>query len=191
MKRIILASTSPRRRELMKKLGLPFRAVGTPYEEDMTQKLSPAKLVRRLALGKAEAVARTYPDAFIIAADSIVVFKKHVYGKPKTDREARKMLALFQGSANDILTGVAIIDTATGRTATFVEKTAAYFAKMTPADIRWYVGTGEPLTRAGAYAVQDIGAQFITRIEGDLSNAIGFPLPRVRAELKKFGLKFP
>lgn len=188
MKQIILASTSPRRRELMKKLGLPFRAVETPFEEDMSLPLPPTKLVQYLALGKAEAVAPRYADALIIAADCIVVFKNRVYGKPKSEREARKMLTLFQGRKNDILTGVAMIDTKTGRTKTFVEKTVATFAKMTPADIRWYIATGEPLTRAGSYAVQDIGAQFITRLDGDLSNAIGFPLPRIRSELKKWGI---
>ncbi len=187
-KKIILASTSPRRKELLTKLGIPFTTVAPNYEEDMTLDLRPDQLVKNLALGKAQSVAKRFPDALVIASDCIVVFREKALGKPKNKSEAAKMLHVLQNKKNVVMSGLAIVDTKTGQTKTFVDSGNVYLAPMTSQDISWYIDTGEPLGRAGAFAIQDIGMQFIKRIDGDLSTIIGLPLLHLRKYLKQIGV---
>lgn len=187
-KKIILASTSPRRKELLSHLGVPFTAVAPEYEEDMTLNLPPEKLVQHLALGKAESIAKRFPDALVIGSDCIVVFRGKPLGKPKSKTDAAKMLMMLQNKKNVVMSGLAIIDTKTGKTKTFVDSGEVYFTPMNKKDIDWYIGTGEPLGRAGAFAIQDIGIQFIQRVDGNLSTIIGLPLLPLRKYLIQIGI---
>lgn len=188
MKKIILASTSPRRKEIFEKTNLPFSIVESNFEEDMTLDLSPTKLAKYLSLGKAQNVATKYKDAIVIAADSFVVFEKKVLGKPHSKAEAKKMLQMISGKKTVIITGVAIIDISTGNTTSFAVSTSAFLREISESEIDNYILTGEPLDKAGAYAIQGLGAVFVKRIEGDFYSAVGLPLNRIVEELKKFDI---
>lgn len=188
MKKIILASTSPRRKEIFSKLKLPFSIKPSDYKEDMSLNLPAEKLVVRLAAEKAKAVAKKYKNSVVIAADTFVVFNKKHLGKPKTAAKARAMLKLLSGKKHYIITGVAIVDSGSGKIASFYEKTFVKFAKLSQKTIDAYIKTGEPLDRAGAYAIQERGALLVEKIEGDFYNAVGLPLKTLVQELKKFGI---
>jgi len=188
-KKIILASTSPRRKEILAKLKIPFEVQESDYEEDMALDMPAEKLVEFLSLGKAKAVADKNKNAIVIAADTIVVFNHQRLGKPKTPEKAREMLNMLSGKENQIVTGVTIIDTQTGQTRSFHEITKVFFDTLTPEIIEAYIKTGEPLGRAGAYALQDIGALIINHTEGDFLSAMGLPLKRLAKELEDFGIK--
>ena len=188
MRKIILASTSPRRKELLAKTGLKFRVVPSDYEEDMSLKLPPKELAKVLSMGKAEAVAKKYKDAIVIGADSFISFHGHVLGKPHTRARAKAMLALLNGKMNEVVTGFSIIDTRTGKHISRVVVSRVYLRKMTGREIDAYVRTGEPLERAGAYSAQERGSVFVKKIDGDLFAAIGLPVYDLVSELRKFGV---
>lgn len=188
MKKIILASTSPRRKEILSKLGLPFEVQESNYEEDMTLDMSPEKLVEYLSVGKAKAVAEKNQNAIVIAADTIVVYKHHILGKPITPERAKEMLEMLSGKQHEIMTGVTIIDTNSGKSRTFHDTIKTFMVNFSPELIDWYIKTGEPLDKAGAYALQEKGALLIEKIDGDLFGAIGLPLRRLVDELKDFGV---
>ncbi|OGF28378.1 septum formation protein Maf [Candidatus Falkowbacteria bacterium RIFOXYC2_FULL_47_12] len=185
-KKIILASGSPRRQELMAKLKLPFQAVASNYKEDMSLPLAPRKLAEHLSHHKAVAVAKRYKNAIIISADSLVVFNGRVLGKPHVPAEAKKMLRLLQGKKNTIITAFTVCDAETGRSFTHSSAVAVTLKKMSGAEIDAYVATKEPLDKAGAYAIQELGAIFIEKIAGDFFAAVGLPLRDLAEVLKKF-----
>lgn len=189
MKKIILASTSPRRKEILEKTRLPFEVRESNYEEDMTLDLPPEELVEFLSQGKARAVVAANPDAIIIAADTFVVHEHHRLGKPKTAERAREMLQLLSGTTHELITGVTIIDTQSGRERTFHESVRVHMAALSPETIDAYIATGEPLDRAGAYALQELGALLIEKIDGDFFTAMGLPLRRLAQELEAFGVR--
>ena len=186
MKKLILASTSPRRKEILSKTGLEFDVVPSDYEEDMTLDLPPESLAEFLSAGKAHAVASKNPGAVVIAADTFVVHGHHRLGKPHTKERAKEMLQMLSGKAHYIVTGVTIVDTDTGQTRSFHEKTHVHVAELSEELIDQYVRTGEPLDKAGAYALQEMGALLIEKTEGDFFNAMGLPLRRLVHELKAF-----
>lgn len=188
MKEIILASTSPRRKELMEITGLPFVVVPSPYEEDMSLKMSPKELVKHLAKGKAKAVADNYQQEIIVAADTIVVLGNKVMGKPGTEAKARQMLKQLSGKAHKVITGYCIIDSASGKIVTKAVETKVYFKKLSSSEITNYIRSGEPLDRAGAYAIQGLAALFVKKIEGDFLNVVGLPIQDLAQDLKKFGI---
>jgi len=188
MKKIILASGSPRRREILEKTGLTFVVRESAYEEDMTLPLTPVELVKHLAAGKARAVVADEPDALIIAADTFIVFGDNVLGKPKTEERAREMLKMLSGKENQVVTGVAIIDTATGLEVVFHDIAKVFIKELSEATIEAYIKTGDPLDKAGAYAIQGIGAVLIEKIEGDFFAVMGLPISRLADELKQFGI---
>jgi septum formation protein len=188
MRNIILASTSPRRKEILAKTKLPFIVVPSKYEEDMTLQMPPIELAKHLSLGKAKSVANDYKDAIIIGADTFVVFKNKLLGKPKNDQQAREMLQMLRGNENDLITGVTIIDTLNNKEKSFHEISRVFMKDISDEMIDSYIKTGEPLHMAGAYSIQEIGAIFIDRIEGDFFNAMGLPLARLAEELKGFGV---
>lgn len=188
MKKIILASTSPRRKEIFEKTLLPFTIEGSDYEEDMALPLAPEALVLFLSAEKAKNVAKRHTNALIIAADTIVVFEGKVLGKPHTPEKAKKMLTLLQGDHNTVITGVTIIDTATNQTESFSDKADVYLKKLTPSEIDHYIASGEPLDKAGAYAIQGLGSVFVDKIDGDFFSIMGFPIEKVAEKLKKFGV---
>lgn len=190
--RVILASTSPRRIEIFTKSGIPFQAVAPQYEEDMSRPLLPEELARELSLGKAMAVAESDPDMLVIGADTFIVFGDRVLGKPHTPERARAMLRELSGSAHTILTGFAIVSLREGRRVQGTERTDVRFRTISEKEIEEYIATGEPLDRAGAYAIQGGAAKFVEKIDGDYENALGFPLARVLASLRDdFGLTIP
>ncbi len=189
MRKIILASTSPRREEIFKKTGLSFAIEESNYEEDMTLDLHPLELAKYLSLGKAKNVALRHHDAVIIAADTFITFENKVLGKPHTPEEAKEMLEMLQGKSNVIITGVTIIDTKTQRMETFTDEAIVFLKSLTESEINNYIATGEPLDKAGAYAIQGLGAVFIEKIEGDFFGAMGLPLVKVVEKLKAFDIK--
>lgn len=186
---IILASASPRRKELLRLIGLKFRIAVSDYEEDLGLKLRPRELSKYLSFEKARTVAHNYKDAVIIAADTFIIFRNHLLGKPHTDSEALRMLILLNGRVHSVVTGYTVIDTRSGKKISRSVETKVWFRKMTIDELRAYVRTGEPLDKAGAYAIQGIGSLIIKKIEGDYFNVIGLPVASLAITLKKFGIK--
>ncbi len=175
--RLVLASASPRRRELLESLDLDFAVRPATVDETPGPGERPRDLVRRLARAKAEAGARD--GEWVLAADTIVVEDGAILGKPADRDDARRMLERLQGRWHLVLTGTALRPPA-GDTLHAVESTRVLFAELTPEQIDWYAATGEPDDKAGAYAVQGLGSLFILEIDGNYSNVVGLPLPTVR-----------
>ena len=188
MKTIILASASPRRKEILKITGLKFKVDASDYEENLNLKLNPHKLARFLSSEKAKIVSRKYKNALIIAADTFIVFKNKILGKPHTEKEAKKMLNSLNNRAHSVITGFTIIDTGNKRKISKSVETKVWFKKLSQKELDSYVKTKEPLDKAGAYAIQGIGALLIRKIEGDYFNVIGLPLSDLTENLKKFGI---
>jgi septum formation protein len=174
---LILASASPRRRELLTQAGLTFRVLPADIDETPHPNEAPAAYVQRLAIEKAEAIAAQNPNDTILAADTSVVLDDQILGKPVDQQDAIRMLTLLSDRTHAVMTGVAVL--APGRPiVSAVEITHVTFATIPLAEIATYVATGEPLDKAGAYAIQGAAARWIPRIEGDYSNVVGLPLYR-------------
>ncbi len=188
-KEIILASASPRRKELLELIGLQFKVDPGDYKENMNLKLSPHELARALSLEKAKSVAGKYNNAIIIAADTFVIIRGQLLGKPRTEEEARRMLVLLDGATHSVITGFTILDTDTGKKISRSVETKVTFKKLTEKEINAYVKTKEPLDKAGAYAIQGLGSIFVKRIEGDYFNVIGLPLYPLVECLAEFGIR--
>lgn len=188
MKKIILASGSPRRKEILTQMGLRFKVVPSRYEEDMTIKLPPAKLATFLAHGKAAEVAERYSDHIVIGADSFVVLGKKLLGKPRSKADASRMLRNISGKKVRIVSGFAVIDSGTGKKITKATEMDVFIKKLTDREIKNYIDTGEPLDKAGAFAIQGIGASFIRSIEGDFFAAMGLSIYELARVLKKFNI---
>jgi septum formation protein len=180
---LILASASPRRRDLLTQAGLLFTVQASYVNEEVLPNEGAAAYVQRLAVEKAQAVAalhRDDPDAFtVLAADTCVVSDGIILGKPTDPLDARRMLGLLSGRTHAVMTGVAAVDSATNRLVADVVITQVTFDLITEAEIAAYVQTGEPLDKAGAYAIQGYAARWIPRIEGDYFNVVGLPIARV------------
>jgi len=212
MPRLILASSSPRRRQLLSDLGLPFEVRESNVAEDeeasgATGLAQAVEVARRLAQCKAEAVARSLgPEAagaiegvgvdgavavgpLVIGADTVVVLDGHILGKPRDAAEARGMLRELAGRRHTVVTGVAVCDVASGRSLVAHEETRVFMRGLAADEIAAYVATGEPLDKAGAYAVQGLGALLVERIEGCYFNVVGLPLARLGSMLESFGVR--
>ena len=185
---IILASASPRRKELLERTGLKFVVDARDFEEDLSLRIPARRLARYLSCEKAKAVAEKYKNAIIIAADTIISLDDKVFGKPHTNSEAIKMLNILNGRDHDVITGFTIMDTGEGQSVSRSVVTKVYFRKMTIREIEAYVRTGEPLDKAGAYAIQGIGAAMVKKIEGDYNNVVGLPVDALMKVLRKFGV---
>ena len=223
---IILASGSPRRRELLTQIGIPFKVIPA-LSEERTQSCDPEEICRSLATGKAEEVAKRIMDARavysaqeteifrdscdgetaesslygeiprevassrrvrIIGADTIVVLRREILGKPKDAEDAARMLTELSGCAHEVMTGVCVIDLCEGRRvseASFSECTKVFVSGLTPQDIEDYIATGEPFDKAGAYGIQGVFARYIEKIEGDYNNVVGLPVGRLFREFFK------
>lgn len=188
MRKIILASASPRRKEILRKTGLNFSICTSDYKEDINLSLKPRALAKFLSRKKAETVAHKYKNAIIIAADTFIVFKNRLLGKPHTDKEAEKMLNMLNGKVHSVITGFTIMDTASKKILSRSVETKVYFKKLGRKEINAYVRSKEPLDKAGAYAIQGLGSVFIERIDGDFLNVVGLPLLALTESLKKFGI---
>lgn len=188
MRKIILASASPQRAEILSITGLKFDTAVSDYKEDLNLPLSPRALARFLSRKKAEAVAHKYRNAIIITADTFIVLNKRLLGKPHTYKESEKMLRMLNGKAHSVITGFTIMDTGSGKVLSRSAETRVYFKKLNAGEIKAYVKTGEPLDKAGAYAIQGLGAVFIEKIDGDFFNVVGLPLCALTESLRKFGI---
>lgn len=193
MKNVILASQSPRRRELMKLLGIDFKVMVDNTPEHIDTNLPPDKVVCALAGFKGENVAKTLgddADAVIIAADTVVAADGKILGKPADADEAEKMLSFLSSRVHEVYTGVYIKDIVTGESVNFHEKTEVFFRRLDMEEIKRYIKTGEPMDKAGAYGIQGLGALFVERINGDYFNVVGLPVCKLAESLKKdFGFK--
>lgn len=188
MKLIILASTSPRRKEILSKSGLRFKTVASDYEEDMNAKLPPLELAKFLSKGKAQAVAKRYRNHIIIGADTFITLGKNLLGKPNTAARAKRMLKQISGKSLSVITGFTIIDTGLGKSMSRAVETKVYIKKLTDKEINNYVKTNEPIGKAGAFAIQELGTVIVRKIEGDYFNVMGLPLFDLTQALKKFGV---
>lgn len=188
MRKIILASASPRRKEILKITGLDFTVRTSEYEEEHNLSLKPRELARFLSRKKAEAVAHEYNNAIIIAADTFIVFKDRLLGKPHTEKEAEKMLRMLSGKVHSVITGFTIIDKDSAEKISRSVETKVHFKNLRDEEIIAYVRSKEPLDKAGAYAIQGLGALLIKKIDGDFFNVMGLPLYALGESLKKFGV---
>ena len=186
--KIILASASPRRKQLLKQMGLEFDVIPSNVEEELPDNLPYEEAVQELAFRKALHVASVITDqCIIIGADTIVV-KGEVIGKPRNRQEAREMLYKLQGQTHEVITGLALIDTATGKTKKAFEKTIVKMTQLSMDEIERYVLTGEPMDKAGAYGIQGLAGIFISSISGCYYNVVGLPIHRLWVMLKEFGV---
>jgi septum formation protein len=184
---LVLASASPRRRELLALLGLPFEIAPADMDESLYDDLVPALRARRLAEEKARIVSRQRPGALVIAADTLVVRDAHVLGKPRDREEARWMLGLLSGQPHEVLTGLAVAVEG-APVGGDVVATEVRFRSLSPREIEAYVATGEPMDKAGAYAIQGYGAILIEGIHGDYPNVVGLPVTRLAVLLRGLGV---
>jgi septum formation protein len=187
-RKIILASSSPRRQQLLDQLGLAFEVDAGNGAEAEPSPQDPASDACRIALAKAYAAASFHPDAIILAADTFGILDGQILGKPRDDHHAVAMLQAMSGRCHTVITGFAILDTATGRTVSQAVETKVYFRVLSSAEIETYVKSGEPRDKAGAYAIQGLGAVLVEKIEGDYSNVIGLPLTALALALSGFGV---
>ena len=184
---IVLASQSPRRRELLERLGLPFRVIVPDIDEHMDRPLPPAELVAAISGEKARAAqALAGPDAIVIAADTVVALEGAVLGKPADGADAARTLAALAGRTHFVYTGLTVLRGETARTVS--EETAVTFRPLTEGEIAAYVATGEPLDKAGAYGIQGYGALLVEGIRGDYYNVMGLPVCRLGLLLKELGV---
>lgn len=189
MRKIILASVSPWRKKILTEAGIPFTVEESGYEEDMSIPLPPRVLARHLALGKAKTAAARHADAVVIGADTFVMYRGTLLGKPHTPKRAALMLEMLSGKTHTILTGFAVVDSKTGKHISKTVGTRVTFRTLSPLEISEYVKTGEPLKAAGAYVIQGRGSQLIHHTDGNPDNVAGLPLSAVLKELKKFGVE--
>ena len=188
---VVLASASPRRRELLENIGLKFSVDPAEIAEIRTAGMKPMELAKAHSLHKARVAASRHADSIIIAADTFGVLDGVILGKPLDAGHARKMLAGLSGRCHSVITGFTVLDSATGRAVSRAVETRVYFRKLGRSEIVRYVKTGEPLDKAGAYAIQGLGALLVERIEGDYYNVIGLPLCALAKALKRFGISLP
>jgi len=187
-RKIILASKSPRRKSLLEQIGLRFDTRESKYEEDMEKYSDPYKLVKYLALKKAEDVARHYKNAIIIGADTVVIVKNKIVGKPKDAKEAKNILEDVSGKKYTVLSGYAVIDTKNKKAINGVGEAKVEFKKLSNKEIDSYISTGEPFDKAGGFGIQNVAAVFIEGVQGDFYSIVGLPLNKIYEALKRMGV---
>src|SRR5271155_3356969 len=188
MPKLILASASPRRAEILRNAGLPFTVVSSAIDETPFPEESAQDHVSRLAAAKAELVAaRAVGPAIVLAADTVVTLENRILGKPRSEDDARQMLKMLSGRTHAVLTGVTMIRLPDAERINFVESTLVHFAQLSSEEIARYLATEEPHDKAGAYAIQGRAGRFIPRIEGCYFNVVGLPLARVQQSLITLG----
>ncbi len=186
--KLILASASPRRIELLKMLGCKFKIIPSKVEEKISPQPSPIQNVKRLSRLKALDVASGISEGIVIAADTIVVFNGRILGKPKNKEDARKMLENLSGKEHRVITGLVVVDAKTKRTIQGVVITKVRFRKLNQNLIDKYIASGEPLDKAGAYGIQGKGSLLVESIKGDYFNVVGLPLNILNQLLEEFGI---
>ena len=187
-KRVILASNSPRRQELLRNLGIEFDVIPDNTPETISRELTPDEIVCSLAKFKGDNVISNLDkdtDALVISADTVVAVDDKVLGKPVNKEDAVRMLSELSGRAHYVYTGVYIRDILSGNSVFFYEKTEVFFKKLDIIEIKDYINTGEPMDKAGAYGIQNLGSLFVEKINGDYFNVVGLPVCRLCKVLKE------
>lgn len=184
--KLVLASGSPRREELLRQLKLKFTIVPSKIDESEYQAEEPLDLVRRLAEEKARSVSALVEDALIIAADTVVVFNDHILGKPKNKADAKKMLKMLSSNNHQVITGVAVINSQDGKCEIADNTTEVKMVELNDREIDEYINTGEPMDKAGSYAIQGFGALFVEEIKGSYYSVMGLPIHQLAKLLEKF-----
>jgi septum formation protein len=185
---LVLASSSPRRRELLAHLGVPFRVVPADVAETLAPHLPISAAVAELAERKARAVAAELDSGLVVGADTVVVLDRTVLGKPRDPADAEEMLRTLRGRTHEVITGVAVVDAATGRGERSAVVSAVQMRDATDTEIAAYVATGEPLDKAGSYAVQGAGGALVAAVEGCFANVVGLPLCETAVLLRRRGI---
>lgn len=188
LRAVVLASSSPRRRQLLEAIDLKFTVDPADILETIRETDDPAALARGLSLKKAQAVAARHRDSVIIAADTIGVLDGSILGKPASEDDAASMLGLLSGRCHRVITGLSVIDTGTGREITRSVETLVCFRKLGLEEIGAYVRSGEPMGKAGSYAIQGLGSLLVERINGDYFNVVGLPLNALALALREVGI---
>jgi septum formation protein len=190
---LILASSSPRRQELIRSLGLPVRIIPSDADETVADELPPASVVETLARRKAAAVADALPpgerSGLVIGSDTIVVLNGRILGKPSDEADAARMLSVLQGRDHEVYSGVCVIHAESGKCVTSHRATRVWMKGLDQERIHRYIATGEPMDKAGSYAIQGIGATIVERIEGDYFNVVGLPLSLLSDLLEEFEVR--
>jgi septum formation protein len=184
--KIILASSSPRRRELLKQAGILYSVEPADANESPLPGETPREHVKRLALLKARTIAARHKKGLVLGADTVVVVDGDILGKPASKAEAKRMLTLISGRAHDVLTGIAIVEAPTGRAVSAVEKTKVFVKPLSEDEIDEYIATGEPMDKAGAYGIQGRFSVYVTGVRGCFFNVVGLPLPRLFELIKEY-----
>lgn len=188
MKPIILASQSPRRKELLARLGLVFTTIPANIEETIIFSQPPQESVKEIAFQKARYVADAIDEGLIIAADTVVVWRDAILGKPLDEKDAFDMLSSLSGTEHQVITGICLLDAASADYQLAAEMTRVRFRTLNEEEIRSYIATGEPMDKAGAYGIQGLGAMLVDSIEGCYYNVVGLPLTRLYLMLRLYGI---
>jgi septum formation protein len=188
---LILASASPRRRELLAQLAIPFTVIPTNIDERAWPGEMPWAYTRRVAYAKAQHVARQYPTTVVLGADSVVVLAQQILGKPRDMDDARQMLIRLSGREHTVLTSLAVLHHARHFVCLDAVRTLVRFRPLSPSAIEHYIATGEPMDKAGAYAIQGAATAFVESREGCYTNVVGLPLRRTASLLQAAGLQVP
>ncbi|MFA4916002.1 MAG: Maf family protein [Syntrophales bacterium] len=190
--KFILASASPRRIEFLKHTGLRFEVIPSCVNETYMNGETPQGHVLRLSEAKAQAIAGRYPDAWVLGADTIVIIRSEILGKPRTSAEAKEMLGKLSGQEHRVFTGFTIIRQTTGTLVRKIVESLVIFKEIPENELAWYIRSDEPYDKAGGYAVQGMGALFIREIHGSYTNVVGLPVCEVMEVLKSIGaIEFP
>ncbi len=189
--KLILASQSPRRKALLQNAGFYFEVIPSQVDENITAKVTPEDLAGQLARAKAEDLSKQHCDAVVLGADTIVVLGDAILGKPTDKDDARRMLQKLSGVWHQVMTGYAIIHGTSAKTVSDVIVTDVKFKRLTAAEIEWYIETTEPDDKAGAYAIQGIGALWVEEIKGSYPNVVGLPVCEVSQALFQMGIQHP
>lgn len=189
MKQIILASASPRRKKLLEQIGLSIKVIPSNIDEKLNPRLKPKGQAEELSLEKAQVISDKYPDAIVIAADTIVYVQGDILGKPKNLEDAKRMIRKLQGKTHSVITGFTIMNKASQKSITDSVETAVTFRKLKESEIKNYIKIEKPLDKAGGYGIQGAGALLLEGIKGDFFNVVGLPLSKVIPTLKKFDIE--
>ncbi len=189
MKKIILASASPRRKEILAKTGLKFEVVESGYEEDMSLDLKPEELAKFLSKGKVQALADKYRDCIIIGADTFVVYKDELLGKAKDKEEVKQMLLKVSAQKIRVITGFSVLDTSSKKVVSKSVETILTIKSLSKSQIKNYANTLDGIGKAGGFGIQGIGALLVEKIEGDFFNVMGLPLSKLADVLVEFDIE--
>lgn len=188
--RIILASASPRRAQLLEQIGVVFEIAPGNVAEMPHPDEAPPDYITRISRAKVIAVARGFDSGLVLGADTVVVLDGQLLGKPEDEAAARRMLSQLSGKWHAVMTGVALYDIESRREVADYDKTLVKFAQITDSEIDWYVNTGEPMDKAGAYGIQGRGGLFVDEIAGNYYNVVGLPIPLVYRLARRLGYSF-